>query len=373
MTLRVAIVGVSESDTCGVRDHGELLLEGLTAEGVECSWHWLTRREQGFGRSRREFREWTSRLREELARERPDAVVLQYSVFSYSYRGFPVFVGDALSAARSSGAPLIALLHEFVYPWGRGGLKGKAWALSQAVALRAVARASSAMIVTAPFRVDWIATRSWLPRREVGLAPVYSNLPQPSGEQERTGPVVGLFGYAYEGAAMALVLDAFARVRERGIPARLLLLGAPGPTSPAAERWRAAAATRNVELSFSGVLPAAELSDALAACDVLLHPEPSGPTSRKGTLAGSLASGTAVVAIDGPRSWHELTDARAALVVEPTVEGLATGIAGLLADREEREALGARGGEFARTAMGVPRTARVVIETIEGLTGRDSG
>ncbi|HXD55049.1 MAG TPA: glycosyltransferase [Solirubrobacteraceae bacterium] len=376
-TRRIAVVGVSESATCGVRDHGELLIEGLADEGVVASSHWLTRRASSLGDARAEFLGWTRRLSSELLAERPEAVVLQYSVFSYSYRGLPLFVRPALAAARASGAPLLALLHEYVYPWGRSGLKGSAWAITQRAALRGVIGSSSAVLVTAPQRAEWLASRRWLPEREIGLAPVYSNLPAPHspGMQNDPGePLVGLFGYAYEGAASALVLDALALLHARGVNVRLRLLGAPGPASPAAAAWRAGAAERGLEgaLSFSGVLPAQELSDALARCDLLLHPEPSGPTSRKGTLAGSLASGTAVVAIDGPRSWRELIDAQAALVVAPDPAALADGIAGLLADPATRAALGARGGEFARTAMGVPRTARAVVHALEGMLAERS-
>lgn len=375
--IHVAVVGVSESDTCGVRDHGELLVGGLTAEGLSCSWHWLTRRAHSFGEARSEFGGWATELAGELVEARPDAVVLQYSVFSYSYRGFPLFVRPALAAVRAPRVPIVSVLHEFVYPWGRGGLKGKAWAITQAAALRGLLGASSGVVVTAPFRADWLQSRRWLPRRPVGLAPVYSNLPEPRGAaraDQRSEPLLGLFGYAYEGAAMTLVLDALAMLHARGIAAELSLLGAPGATSPAAQAWRDAARSRGVEqaLSFSGVLPAERLAAELAACDVLLHPEPSGPTSRKGTLAGSLASGSAVVAIDGPRRWPELVDARAALIVEPSAAALAAGVAGLLDDRAELASLSARGGEFARTAMGVPRTAGVLATMLAKLIA-DSG
>lgn len=367
---RVAIVGVSESGTCGVRDHGELLAAGLAAEGLEPGWHWLTRQAASLPAVRAEFAQWTQRLRSELGEERPDAVVLQYSVFSYSYRGFPLFVPAVLEAAASSGAPVVGLLHEFIYPRGRS-LKGEAWALSQAIALRAVVARCSALVVTAPSRAEWLATRRWLPRRELVLAPVYSNLPppRPAAAQAGASERIGLFGYAYEGAAMALVLDTLALLRAQRPEARLMLLGAPGAASPAAEVWRAAAEERGVAeaLSFSGVLPAQELSDALAGCDVLLHPEPSGPTSRKGTLAGSLASGTAVLALDGPRSWSDLLEARAVAVADPNPAALAAALDQLLADDAAREQLGTRGRSFHDSAMSVQRTARSVAATIDRL------
>jgi len=37
------LVGISESETCGVHDHGVLLAEGLGRRGVSCTEHWLLR------------------------------------------------------------------------------------------------------------------------------------------------------------------------------------------------------------------------------------------------------------------------------------------------------------------------------------------
>jgi glycosyltransferase involved in cell wall biosynthesis len=372
--LRAAVVGVSESQTCGVHDHATLLSAALSSERVSCSEHWLWRRERSIAGARSEFRRWTGALPAELAAAGAEAAILHYSVFSYSYRGLPLFVRPTLAALRRSGLPLITILHEYVYPWSMGGLHGKAWALTQGARLATVMRASAAVVVTAPTRGGWLASRPWLARREIAFAPVFSNLPPPDLSKhrpQRADRVIGLFGYAYEGAAVALVLDALRVSRDRDASARLQLLGAPGRDSAAAGAWLAGARARGIEdaLSFSGVLAAGDLSEALRACDVLLHPEPSGPTSRKGTLAASLASGRPVVAIDGPRRWPELIDAGAALVVSPTAPALADGLAELLEDERRREALGTRGMEFARTAMGVERSARVVAGLLHELAG----
>jgi hypothetical protein len=376
--LRAAVVGVSESQTCGVHDHAALLSAALSGEHVSCSEHWLWRHERSLGGARSEFQGWTGALAAELAAAGADAAILHYSVFSYSYRGFPLFVRPTLEALRRSGLPLITILHEYVYPWSMGGLHGKAWALTQGARLATVMRASAAVVVTAPARGEWLASRPWLARREIAFAPVFSNLPAPDLSKprpQRADHVIGLFGYAYEGAAVSLVLDALRLLHDRGVRIRLQLLGAPGRESAAAGAWLAGACARGIEdtLSFSGVLATRDLSDALRACDVLLHPEPSGPTSRKGTLAASLASGRPVVAIDGPRRWPELIDANVAMIVEPTARALADGLAGLLEDEHRCEALGARGGEFARTAMGVERSARVVVGLIDELTDATAG
>ncbi|HEY1450230.1 MAG TPA: glycosyltransferase [Solirubrobacteraceae bacterium] len=374
-TSGAAVVGVSMGATCGVRDHATLLAAALGELDVSCELHWLSREQSSLRGARSEFRAWTEKLTAELEQQRPRAILLHYSVFSYSYRGLPLFVEPVLSTLRRTGVPVVTVLHEFAYPWTMGGLTGVGWALSQRAVLVDVVGSSRALVVTAPSRIDWLASRRWLPRRPPALAPVFSNLPSASHLPPRREPArrrIGLFGYAYEGAARGLVLDTMALLSKQGLDFGLVLLGAPGPGSPAADAWRGDARQRGVEdaLAFSGVLPPHELADALAACDVLLHPEPDGPTSRKGTLAASLASGAPVVALDGPRRWDELLSAEAAAVVAPSPASMAEAVARLLADEPMRLALGRRGAEFARDAMGVDRSARVVAQVLDELDGR---
>ncbi len=366
--LRIATVGLSTTPTCGVRDHAALLATGLERERVSSSIHWLTREQHGLRTARREIAEWTRQLSLELARERPEAILLHYSVFSYSYRGLPVFVPGTLAALRGLRVPIVAFLHEFAYPWHAADPRGTLWALSQRALLVELIRSSAAAVATIEERVRWLGSRPWLPSRPLAFAPVFSTLPppRPNVAGERHGPQIGLFGYSYEGAAVSLVLDALRIAHDRGSPLTLTLLGAPGPDSPAGAAWRDGARARSLSdaLDFSGTLSAQDLSDALSACGLLLFADAPGPTSRKTTLAASLASGSPVLAVDGPRSWAELLAARAGEVVPPSAEALAGAIVGLLGDEPRRKALGARGAEFAASRMGLARSARVVAETL---------
>jgi glycosyltransferase involved in cell wall biosynthesis len=342
---RVAVVGVSVRANCGVHDHATLLAAGLAAAGVPTTMHWLERRQTSLLAARAEFSGWTRELSGALDARPPHAVLMHYSVFSYSYRGMPLFVHPALAAVRHSRIPLLAMMHELAYPWRYSGWRGDLWALSQRALLIEVMRACRAAIVTADARVEWLASRPWLPARRVLVAPVFSNLPPPSAIRtppRRPNRVVGLFGYSYEGAALSLVLDAIGLLESRGVELQLRLLGAPGRAS----------------------LPAQELSDELAGCDVLLFPDAAGPSSRKGSLAGALASGTPVVALVGPNAWAKLIDAEAACVVAPTPAALAQAVGGLLADDRRREALGARGRAFADTEMGLARSVEAVTELL---------
>jgi glycosyltransferase involved in cell wall biosynthesis len=354
---------MSVGETCGVHDHATLLADALAREGISSSMHWLRRQEGSLRAARAEIRAWTRQLTLDLDERRPDAVLMHYSVFSYSYRGVPLLVAPTLAAVRRSQAPVIPIMHEFVYPWTHGGWRGKLWAVSQRAALIGVMRAARAVVVTTEYRARWLASRRWLPQRRVIVAPVFSNLPAPlaGGAPDQPSPVVGLFGYSSE-EAVPLVLDAVHRLLQRGLGLRLMLLGAPGRASSAGEMWLAAAARREMEeqVSFTGVLPAQSLSNALAACDVLLFTDSAGPSPRKGTLAASLASGSAVVAVDGPQLWRKLVEADALELVQPTSGALADGIGRLLADEDRRRALGARGRAFADRQMGLGRSAEGV-------------
>jgi glycosyltransferase involved in cell wall biosynthesis len=372
--LRLAVVGMSHRQVCGVRDHAQLLAGELECDGARCSLHWLSREQRSLRGSRAEVRRWTRSLRGELAAERPDAILLHYSVFAYSFKGLPLFVGPTLRALRGAGVPVVGFLHELAYPSRRGGWRGAIWASSQRALLLAVMRACSGAIVTEDNRAEWVRTRPWLPRRTVLVAPVFSNLPQPSpsASRARDGAAVGVFGYASQGVAVALVLDTVAELRARGVEVQLRMLGAPGAASAAGERWSAAAAQRGLgdAVAFSGSLPAQELADALAACELLLFSEAAGPTSRKGTLAGALASGTPIVAIDGRLTWMELARADALRLAPPDAGALADVAGELLGNPAERDLLGARGRAFAAREMSVKRSAQAVLELLRAALPR---
>ncbi len=356
----VAVVGMSAGATSGMRDHAELLAGALEERGSACSLHWLARAERGLMRERAEVGAWARTLGEELDAARPDAVLLHYASFAYSHRGVPIHLRPTLAALRRARAPLLAFMHELTYPWSRRDARANVWALTQRLALSSLVRASDAAIVTMDRRERWLASRRWLARRPLACAPVFSNLPPARPLAPEPG-LLGLFGYAYAGVKLELVLDALGRLRERGEAARLVLLGSPGEDSPHSARWRAAADERGLGalLQFSGVLPAQQLADALAGCEVLLSAAWQGPTSSRGSIAASLASGRPLVAIDGPRTWAELAAQGAARVVAPSSSALAQALGEVLADGALRAALQARGSAFYESRMSLARSAEL--------------
>ncbi len=357
--LRAAVIGISTTELCGVRDHATLLAEELERRGVSGSWHWLQRRSDGAGAGRREVAAWAAELPAELVRERAQVAVVHYSVFAYAHRGLPLYVHPVMAALRRSGVPVVLVIHEAVYPWTIGGLRGKVWASTQRLALVEAMRTAQGVIATAEFRVRWLSSRRWLPSRPAIVAPVFSNLPEPTAGLAHEAGTIGLFGYAYEGADLAPVIGALELLHRRGLQVRLCLLGAPGADSPAGKEWRRAAEQAGVQelLSFSGPLAAQALSDRLAACELLLSIAGAGPTSRKGTLAASLASGTPVIALDGPLRWQQIVDAGGVRLVGREASALADALTELLGDQAAAGELGRRGKAFAAGPMGVGQTA----------------
>jgi glycosyltransferase involved in cell wall biosynthesis len=365
----IAVVGLSTNATCGVRDYAGLLADELTRQGRPCELHWLRRSQLSLSSSRSELRAWTRQLALELRERRPAAVLVHYSVFSYAYRGVPLYVRPVFQVLGASHAPIVTVLHELAYTSEDTSARGRVWALSQRAALREVMRSSAAAIVTAQVRASWLDSCWWLPSRPVLVAPVFSNLPpaHSASPAEHDAAIVGVFGYSHESAALALVLDAVRELSARGVRVRLRLLGAPGRDSASGAAWLAAIHARELDelVSFSGTLPAQELANALAACDVLLMADASGPSSRKTTLAASLATRVPVVAIDGSLTWDELVRSDAARVVQGTPAALADALGQLLADESARRALGERGGQFAERHMTVTRTAQTIGTVLE--------
>ena len=357
----MAVVGISMNQACGVRDHATLLAGALEHAGMASDFHWLTREDASLPATRARVREFTRRTVADIAREQPEAIVVHYSVFAYAYKGVPVFVRPLLAALRGTGRPLIVVMHEFAYPWRYGGWRGAIWAVSQRAVLRSVVASSFALLVTAEIRVRWLRSRRWLPRRPVALAPVFSNLPAPD-PSSLVARRIGVFGYSYQGAAVSLVLDALARLRGGDENVTLRLLGAPGPDSASGRDWRARAGELGVDraLSFSGRLSAQALSNELASCEVLLFIDTAGPSSRKTTLAASLASGRPVLALDGPARWPALVDSHALEVVRPDAAALADAAAAMLGDAFGLDSLGARGRAFYEREMTLERTAEVL-------------
>jgi len=222
----------------------------------------------------------------------PDWLVVAYNPFSWGRRGWaPGLVWSVAEVRRRApGLGVALLMHEPFTPlhtpkeavmstWQRAQL----WALGR----------SSDVVFTSIQR--WAERFGpWFPQARVAHLPMGSNIPVAgiSRAEARAGlglaneTVLGMFGQAS--------LDALpeARAAAEAVPgATVLYVGTRGP-----EVLAALAGVRHRDL---GPLPAADVSRAFSAMDLLLAPYSDGASTRRGTLMTGLAHGVPVVSTDG--------------------------------------------------------------------------
>jgi len=164
------------------------------------------------------------------------------------------------------------------------------------------------------------------------------------------------------------VTGAIADIARSRPDAHLALIGAPGPGGGAAARRRQGAAAAGCPLVFTGVEGEAAVSRQLASCEALVFADPSGPTSRRTSLAAGLAHGKPVVALDGPQTWRDLVAAGAVSVVEPSRGALAGELLRLLASPVARAAQGDQAEAFYRAHLSPEHAAETFLTVLAAVT-----
>jgi len=387
-------------DPSGVTDYGHLLNQALRREGLTVDEHWSVNPATSFGGSARATVHHLARAR---AIPSDSATLWHYSSFAYGVRGIPLPGVLFGLLVRARGGTVITVVHEAVYPWGRRGWRGGLQAITQRIALFWVLLGSNAVVVTTSARAEAFRHLRWPHSRTVSYLPVFSTIGEPAEpavlREHPVPPVIGVLSHSSEGARADLLFQVLERLRRLGpeqsserddgpdrpswrhddsIVPRVVLLGAPGPSSPGGRRWSDLARRRGMDrhLEFTGVVAEGELGSNLEACDLLVLLDPDGPTSRKTTLAAGLAHGMPIVALDGSDRWTDLVE-RGAVVVVPGEPGpFALALGDLLDSAERRRRLGLAARSFYRERMRLEliasEMARVIEETMQGRTAATS-
>jgi glycosyltransferase involved in cell wall biosynthesis len=267
-----------------------------------------------------------------VAEAQPDAILWNYNPFQVGRRGVAPSA-PRLARELAKVAPLVLVLHELWYPWGRNGLKGLVWAVAQRMQLRGVMAAATKTVVTTDKRKAHL--ERLFPKASVEMIPIGANVAAtgvPNGTRARLGIPADAFVLAHlgaigEGRNLAPALTALASLRAKGEDVRLVLVGRTGIPVPRAEGVHA-----------TGILDHDGLSASLKAADAYLFAEPTGPTSRKGSLLAALEHGLPVVAYRGRDGEPQF--AESALLVEPEPKAIATAVRRLRLDPAYAKALG---------------------------------
>src|SRR2546430_434615 len=175
--MRLLGIGISSTRVCGGRDAAEELERAFLAQGADASMLWCNLAGCPAREQKQWVRHWLLEVRRTVREEQVEAVILHYSVFAYGNRGLPIFAPSVARTLSAAAVPVVGFLHEFAYPFGRGGPRGAALALSHRLALFPLVRCCSALVVTTERRAAWMRKRVWLPPRPVGFVPILLDLP----------------------------------------------------------------------------------------------------------------------------------------------------------------------------------------------------
>jgi glycosyltransferase involved in cell wall biosynthesis len=273
---------------------------------------------------------WVSR---ECTGWRGKWVLVQYTALAWSRRGFPFFALAVLATLHHRGARVALVFHE---PRRQGGSRwiDRIRGACQDWVLRTLHRSAAKSIFTVP-----LATVSWLPAGDTRSAfiPIGANIPQSSQQpkaaagNEAAGTVVVfcLDGMPALRQELLDISDAARAAATNGARLRVLFVGR-GTKEAEAE---IASAFRDVpvETSILGLLSAAEVSETLAASDLMLCVRGKINQCRGSALAG-VACGLPIVAYAGEVEGTPLADAGLLLVPFRDAGALGAAVYRVLAD-----------------------------------------
>jgi glycosyltransferase involved in cell wall biosynthesis len=368
------ITGPAPAHLDGVSDYAERLARALG--GVDVEVDAVPLRPPAPGR-------WlaaTVAAAEAVRRMRPDLVHVQFAPSAYRFSALPGLLPRLLPP----GTPLVTTLHEYGWWTAPGWIPGPAWRPLERLRLwdretALLVPASHAVVVTNPEHGAEVRRRTG--RRPV-LIPVAPNVePGPPPDRAATRSRYGgdfllvFFGFVHPVKGVRYLLDAVPALRAVRPGLRLVVAG--GFTSQALPEGEARAFRRELEgisarrgiadaVTFTGYLPAAEVSALLAAADGAVLPFTAGVSLKSGALLAALAHGvpTAVTVPDAPDPRLRDGENVAAIPVRRDAAAIAVTLRRLLVDAALRGRLAA-GGRALAAGHTWPAVVRAHLELYE--------
>src|SRR5271156_981573 len=286
----IALLGRQDTPTDGVEDYCLFLSRALATHGIELEpirvpWvemSWLGALRQ----LKRTSAPWRGRW-----------VLMQYTAFSWSRRGFPFVALAVLRVLRRGGARGAVVFHDPDRQPGSGLLHGPRGACQRCVIRRVFSGAAKA-IFTVPLEAV-----AWLPKmhNHAAFIPIGANMPERA--QRSTAPLpdarektVIVFGVTCSPEATKREVDDIsATVLEASrVLGRLRLVVVGRGSDEARELLEEACKGSDVNLVVRGVLPAEQIASEFESADALLFVRGVISPQRGSAMAG-IASGIPVV------------------------------------------------------------------------------
>ncbi|MDQ7904970.1 glycosyltransferase [Phytohabitans sp. ZYX-F-186] len=379
MTIRTAMItGPAPPHLDGVADYAARLAGALGGAGLDVEA--VPLRPPAPGRWLAATVEAADRVR----RMRPDLVHVQFAPSAYRFSALPGLLPRLLPA----GTRLVTTLHEYGWWTAPAWIPAPAWRPLERLRLwdretALLVPASRAVVVTNPDHGAEVRRRTG--RRAV-LIPIAPNVDRagPPPDRAATRRRLGLgfedfllvfFGFVHPVKGVRYLLEALPALRSVRPGVRLVVAG--GFASQALPEGEARAFRRELEtladrrgvagaVTFTGYLPADEVSALLAAADAAVLPFTAGVSVRSGALLAALAHGvpTAVTVPDQPDPRLRDGENVAAIRARRDAAAIAVTLRRLIVDARLRERL-AEGGRSLAAGHTWPAVARAHLDLYE--------
>jgi glycosyltransferase involved in cell wall biosynthesis len=357
----ITLLGKRDAPTDGVADYCTFLAQALSARGVKLQSVRVPWSEKGWLASLwllwRDSIDWDGKW-----------VLLQYTAFGWSRRGFPFGVLAAIAIVRSRGARCGIVFHDGSAFSGRSFVEHLRRIAQQWVVRQAHRMAKRSIFTIAPEQLRWLNKTGY----KVNIIPIGANVPAPRN-YEASQPLpptqsiatVAVFSVTeYPNAqseieTVAYVMRQVAKARE-GV--RLLVFGRG---AQAAEGFlRNALQGVAVTLNVKGIIEPDEISRLLAASDALLFVR-GQLSGRRGSALAGVACGLPVVGYAGPETVFPITEAGLELAPQGDREALARALTRVLNDSGHRQELRRRSVCAQENYFSWPKIANSFLRILE--------
>jgi len=284
----------------------------------------------------RGWRAALSDLKEKATPWRGSWVLLQYTAFGWSRRGFPVRAPSILSVLQQSGARCGVVFHEFE-PAAGTRVIDRARRYCQCRVLENLFKRAERAVFTAPLeKVSWRPTRD-----KAVFIPVGANCPDTPLDVRGPSEVKTVAVYCITGgkqmiAEVADIGHALKRVCGAVGRVHLIVFGTGAREADAALRTEFAGT--GVDMEMLGLLSPEDVSRNLARADVMLFVR-GQISSRRGSAMAGIASGLPVVCYGGPETGWPITEAGIFPVPLGDPEALSEALTNVLSDDTLRDGL----------------------------------